>query len=223
MMLKECSGIDKKEKNMRLMNFFVMTILFSLSASIFPQEKWVVDKPHSSISFEVDHVIALSEISNAGEDFTLGSTRGQFKDYDIKFIPGKNDFSDSQVEVTIQVKSVETGSKARDVYLRSSSFFDVEKYPLMTFKSTSFKKTGENTYKVIGDLTIKNVTKPMELEFTYSGKPFDSPDNDYISFTGKGLLYRNEYGLVWGDVLEKGGFRISYYVRLNIQANFMRE
>ncbi len=208
---------------MRLLIFIVMTAMLSLTTDILSQETWMVDKPHSSIAFEVDHVIALSEISDAGEDFTLGSTRGQFKDYDIKFIPGKKDFSDSQVEVTIRVKSVDTGSKARDAYLRSSSFFDVEKYPLMTFKSTSFKKTGDKTYKVIGDLTIKDVTKPVELEFTYSGKPLDSPDLDYISFTGKGLLYRNEYGLVWGDVLEKGGFRISYYVRLNIQANLMRE
>ncbi|RMF59334.1 MAG: polyisoprenoid-binding protein [Calditrichaeota bacterium] len=205
------------------MKHYVLTLLIMSCFSIYGQSTWILDKPHSSIGFEVDHIIALSEISDAEQDFTLGVTRGQFTDYSISFFPGKEDLTGSKVEAVIRVGSVDTENDPRDAYLKSAQFFDVENYPTMKFVSTSFEHIKDNQYKLKGNLTIKGITKPIELDVQYSGKSPNPQENDYISFTATGLLYRNEYGLVWGDALEKGGFRISYYVKLNIQANFYRK
>lgn len=196
-------------------------LLFLLTGMTFAGQQWQVDKAHSSVEFTVDHVVTLQPVTDGKELMTVGITRGKFTDFDFTFIPGDADFSNSRVEAKIRVESINTGHETRDHYLKSEEFFDPQRYPWITFKSTAFEKVGENRYKIRGDLTIKGITRPVELQATLNGNTVNEAGQKYVSFTATGTINRFDYGLHWSDLLEKGAFRISSYVNLIIQANLI--
>ncbi len=187
------------------------------------QDKWDLDKAHSSVSFEAEHIVMLQEAQENEGEFLLGATHGAFKDFDITFTQGRSDFSDSRVEAVIRVNSIDTGHELRDGHLKSESFFYMNKYPVIVFKSDSFEKTGENTFKISGDLTMRGVTKPVEMIATLTGEPVERSGYQFISITATGKLNRYDYGLRWNEVMETGGFRISNYIKFSIQGNFMKK
>ena len=132
-------------------------VLFAfLSTGVFAQTTWTADKAHSQVSFGIEHM-GISEIE------------GLFRTFDASIVASEEDFSDAVYEVSIDVNSVDTGIEMRDNHLRNADFFDVEKYPTMTFKSTKSEKVGEGKYKVTGDLTFHGVTKPVTLDVWHRG------------------------------------------------------
>src|SRR5690606_12517230 len=144
------------------------------------QTTWDIDKSHSKVKFGVTHMM-------------ISETTGEFKVFDGKFTASKEDFSDPTIDFTVDVSSVNTDDEKRDAHLRSEDFFNVEKYPKMTFKSKSFKKVDEKKYKLIGDLTIRDVTKQVEFDVVYNGT-VKSPWGSTVSgFKLNGKINRIDY------------------------------
>ena len=161
--------------------FSFLCIAF-LSTNIFAQTTWKADKAHSQVSFGITH-LGISEIE------------GLFNEFDATIEASKEDFSDAKYTVEINVPSINTGIEMRDNHLRNADFFDVEKYPKMTFVSTSSEKVGEGKYKVTGDLKFHGVTKPVTLDVWHRGT-VENQNGDLISgFEISGDIKRSDFNL----------------------------
>lgn len=147
---------------------------------------WKSDGVHSRFGFSVTHL-------------GIASFSGSFKDYKISITNNAADFSDAVVELTAETKSINTDNEMRDKHLQSPDFFDAEKYPQITFKSTAFKKTGAKTYKVTGDLTLHGVTKKVELDATLVGTAVHPQSKkDLVGFKVTGTIKRSDFGIAAG-------------------------
>lgn len=147
------------------------------------QSTWNLDKAHGAMEFSVNHM-------------GLANITGQFKDFDVKVTNTKSDLSDAVVEMTATVASINTGNEGRDKHLQSADFFDAEKNPTITFKSTSFKKVKGNAYKVTGDLTMHGVTKTVTLDATFNGpKTHPYTKKEVAGFTVTGQVKRSDFGI----------------------------
>jgi polyisoprenoid-binding protein YceI len=124
--------------------------------------------------------------------------------------------------VTIDMASVDSGDRTRDDHLRSPDFFDVEHYPEATFRSTSLTTSGGRG-RLTGDLTIRNATRPVQLDVDYVGQVTDPWGNDRIVFSAAGLINREDWGLTWNMVLEAGGLLVSKEIRLEIDVELIRQ
>ena len=159
-----------------------------LAHSAFAVDTFVMDKAHSTMGFQIRHL--FSKVPGKFDDFS-----GQ-----IQFDEANPE--QSSVEVTINAASVDTGVKMRDDDLRSPNFFDVKKFPEITFKSTSVKKTGENTADVTGDLTMHGVTKPVVLKVELLGKGAGPKNSTVSGWDASTALKRSDFGLTWNKVIE---------------------
>jgi len=158
------------------------------------QSTWKVDAVHSNIRFEVSHLV-VSEVE------------GSFKKFEGTCVNPNttDDFSKSTIDFSIEVASVNTDNEMRDTHLKGDDFFSADKFPTMKFKSTSMTKTGDKTYKLVGNMTIRDVTKPMELLVTYGGTMKDPYGNTKAGFKVQGTINRIAYGLKWNQMLDGGG------------------
>ena len=161
---------------------FILVPLFSANA--IAQTTWVQDPMHSKLGFTVTH-LGIADIS------------GYFDDYDVTITASKSDFSDAVIELTADVKSINTQVEQRDNHLRSEDFFDVEKYPTLAFKSTAIRKLKKDNYELIGDLTIRGVTKPVKVNMVYRGTT-ENPNADGAPVAGIQItttLKRSDFGV----------------------------
>lgn len=126
-------------------------------------QTWTLDKAHSNLGFTVTHMM-LSEVD------------GKFQDFDVKMTSSKPDFTDAQIDLTADTKTINTNQEKRDAHLKSADFFEADKYPTLTFKSKSITKVSGNKYKLMGDLTMHGVTKPVTLDAVITG-PVTNPMN----------------------------------------------
>jgi polyisoprenoid-binding protein YceI len=168
---------------------------------------WTVDNSHSSIKFEIRHF--FSNVPGAFHEY----------DADIHFDP--NNLDDSKLDVTIQVASVDTENERRDGHLRTDDFFNVEKWPTMTFTSNSIESVGDNQFVAKGELTIKDVTKDFELPFTLLGV-MDHPRRDGVKiagFTSEFMLKRNDFGVGTGDYISDAVIGNEVNITLNMEVN----
>jgi len=163
----------------------IAALLIASAATTFAQT-WSIDKAHSRLGFNVTHM-GISE------------TSGSFKITEAKITSSKPDFSDAVVELTADVKSIDTDNEQRDKHLQSPDFFDAEKFPTLTFKSTSFKKVSGKKYKVAGNLTLHGVTKPVELDVTFNGTVENPMSKKTMAgFNISGIVKRSEFGVAAG-------------------------
>jgi polyisoprenoid-binding protein YceI len=165
-----------------------------------PTTVWNLDKAHSSIGFSVDHMV-ISEVY------------GNFLDFSTDVKSDKPDFTDVVVDFTIQAKSIDTKETKRDAHLRSADFFDVDKYPTITFKGKKFEKVTGNQYKLTGDLTMHGVTKSVVFNAKF-GVIKDPYGNTRAGISINGELDRFEYGLKWSSTVEAGGLVVGKTVKL---------
>lgn len=165
--------------------FAVAFALFVLTAFT-TRAIWTSDVAHSEFGFSIVHM-GISDV------------RGTFNDFTATVNSSKEDFSDAVVEAIIKTASIDTRVEMRDNHLKSADFFDVEKFPEMTFKSTSIEKIGENTYQLTGDVTAKGITKEVEMELVYRGS-VENPQNQKTSagFKLTGTLKRSDFGIGTG-------------------------
>jgi polyisoprenoid-binding protein YceI len=146
----------------------------------------------------------------------VSKVRGGFSDIAGTIIVGE-DPAESSVEVTIPVATVSTGTEDRDTHLKSEDFFDVEQFPAISFSSTSVEPSG-SSWKLSGDLTIRNVTRPVTLDFEFLGISTDPWGNAKAAFSASTEVEREEWGLTWNVPLEGGGVLVSKTIKLEIEA-----
>jgi len=174
---------------MKKITLFFIASLFAMAA--IAQNTYTLDKNHARLAFSVVH-------------FGISHIEGNFKAFDATFTSVNNDFTGAQIEMTADIKSINTEVEMRDNDLRSSNFFDADKYPTMTFKSTSFKKIGTKIYKLKGNITMHGVTKPIEFDVVYNGKALNPMSKKTsCGFTITGKLMRSTFG-IGGDPLATG-------------------
>ncbi|SDL17969.1 YceI family protein [Siphonobacter aquaeclarae] len=168
--------------------------------------QWGVDPLHSEVQFKVKHLV-ISTVTGAFNSFSGGAVS---KDGSLE---------GAEVHFTIDVNSIDTNQSQRDEHLRAGDFFDTTNHPQITFKSTSFTKVKGDLYKLVGDLTIKGVTKSVEVDAEYGGTAKDAWGNTKIGFEVTGKINRKEFGLTYNAVTETGGLALGEDIKLiaNIQ------
>jgi polyisoprenoid-binding protein YceI len=164
--------------------------------------KWTLDKSHSNVKFSVTHMV-VSEME------------GSFKLFDGTMEHSKDDFSDARIDFSVDVSSIDTDNERRDGHLKQDDFFNAEKYPQMKFQSTSFKPLGNNKYKLDGNLTIRDVTKPVSFDVTYGGSVADK-GGAKSGFKAKTTINRFDYGLKWDRATEAGSLVVSKEVDITV-------
>ncbi len=193
----------------RLNKWFVLVLVLSLTG-LLEARQWKLDPAHSSVSFEVKHMVITTVV-------------GKFDQFSVTFVSDKDDFSDGQIQATIQVNSINTDNKTRDDHLRSADFFDAANFPTITFVSKRFEKTGENQYKISGDLTIRGITKPVVLDATLGGVIQDFRGKTRAGWEATTTINRFDFGLQWNKTLESGGLVVGKDVKITIRAEFIAQ
>ena len=174
------------------------------SASTFAPTKWTIDKVHSNVKFTVTHLV-ISEVE------------GYFKVFDGTVEHSKPDFSDAKINFTVDVNSINTDNENRDKHLKSDDFFNAEKFPQMKFESTSFTPLGNNKYKLAGNLTIRDVTKPVTFDVNYGGTA-NMGTTVKSGFKAKTTINRFDYNLKWDKATEAGGMVVGKDVDITVNA-----
>jgi polyisoprenoid-binding protein YceI len=163
---------------------------------------WTVDKSHSSVEFVVRHLM-------------VAKVRGRFTDYEADITIAERP-EDSRVDVSIDVASISTGDEGRDGHLRNADFFDAENNPKATFTSTSVTPSGKDSWRVVGDLTIRSTTKPVTLDVEFNGAATDPWGNAKAFFEASTEIDREEWGLDWNQPLAGGGVLVGKKIKLEL-------
>jgi len=185
--------------------FALLTVTFASAQTV-----WNFDKAHSSVHFTVKHMV-ISEVE------------GQFTKFDGEIKTTKNDFSDAKISFTVAINSVSTDNEKRDNHLKSADFFDVAKYPNMTFVSTSVEKISDGNYNLKGNLTIHGVTKPITLKMTYGGTIKDPWGNTRAGLKVSGTINRINFGLKYNSTMEAGGLVIGENVNISCKVELIKK
>jgi len=171
---------------------------------------WATDPSHSEIVFKVKHMM-----------FTTVS--GKFTDFEVTIENEDDKFETSQISFSAKTASVDTRNLDRDNHLRSTDFFDADKFPVISFLSTGISKISENQFEISGDLTIKDVTKNVILTTAYSGLMKDPWDHIKIGVSLAGEINRKEFGLTWNSTLETGGVLVAEEIKLIAEIQLIKE
>ena len=188
---------------------FILMMLGLSQIALFGQTKWSVDAVHSSVKFTVNHLV-ISEVE------------GNFKKFTGSVSSDKPDFEGGAVDFSVDVNSISTDNDMRDKHLKSPDFFDVEKFPAMTFKGTSFKKLSGNKYELTGDFTMHGVTKPVKFNVTYGGTINDGMGNTKAGFKASTKIDRFDYGLKWSKATEAGGLVVGKEVTIEVKLELVK-
>lgn len=186
----------------------VLVLIAVLTVSSYAQH-WELDKAHSNIGFSVKHLV-------------ISKIKGKFDDYSghVMF-DGKNPENGS-VEITIQMTSVNTDNQKRDNHLKSSDFFEADKYPTMTFKSKKITKTGDNKYEIAGDLTIKDVTKEVTLDTEFNGALTGPMGKTRAGFAAYTKINRQDFHVAWENKLQDGSLIVGNDVEINLDIELVQ-
>ncbi|HSK23310.1 MAG TPA: YceI family protein [Egicoccus sp.] len=163
---------------------------------------WLVDASHSSIEAIAKHLV-------------VSKVRGRFTQFEGTIVVA-DQLENSTVDVTIQAASIDTNDEQRDGHLRGDDFLDVENHPTLTFRSSSVKDAGGGEYVIPGELTIRGVTRPVELEVTYLGIIKDPWGNDKAGFSATTTIDREAFGITWNAALETGGVLVGKTLKVEI-------
>jgi len=171
---------------------------------------WAIDPSHSEILFKVKHLM-------------ITNVKGEFRKFSGTIESDGNDFSDAEVNVTIDAGSIFTNDNSRDGHLKSADFFDTEIYPELTFKGSTFKKLDDANYQLRGMLTIKDVSKMVTLDVEFGGLTKDPYGNHKAGFSISGKINRKDWGLNWNAALEAGGVMVSDEVRISAEVQLVKQ
>ena len=167
-------------------------------------QTWQIDRAHSDIFFTVRHMV-------------ISKVRGRFQKWDGTLVYDAADPTKSKVDITIDASSIDTNEPKRDGHLRSPDFLNAEKYPNLTFKSTRVEANGGDKFLLHGDLTIRDVTKPVVLEVEHLGQAKDPWGQTKVLFSGKVTIQREDFGATWNQALEAGGWLVGKNVDIDIE------
>ncbi|WP_432247760.1 YceI family protein [Streptomyces sanyensis] len=172
--------------------------------------EYTVDPAHSSLGFTVRHAMVTN-------------VRGSFGSFEGTLVLDGRDPAASSASLDVDIASVDTGIADRDDHLRSADFFDAGTFPAMTFRSTAAEQLGGTSYRITGELTIKDVTRPLSIDLEFQGSATDPFGNERVGFEGTAEILRSEWGLTWNTALETGGVLVSDKVRLAFDVSAVRK
>ncbi|SHF84402.1 YceI family protein [Streptoalloteichus hindustanus] len=170
---------------------------------------YTIDPSHSQIGFVARHAMVTK-------------VRGAFNDFAGTAVFDAANPEATAVTVTIQAASIDTRNAQRDEHLRGNDFFDMSTYPEITFVSTALRVTGDDTFDLVGDLTVKGVTREVTVPFTYQGAATDPFGNQRLGFEGSVVINRKDYGVTWNAALETGGVLVSDKITLEFEISAIR-
>ncbi|MBS4197180.1 YceI family protein [Lederbergia citri] len=173
--------------------------------------KWNLDTAHSNVDFSVKHMM-------------VSKVKGSFNDFSADIVVDPTDLTTGNISFTIDVASIDTRNEDRDNHLRSADFFEVEKYPNLTFTSTNIEKKGEDQYAVTGDVSLHGVKKPETFTVTFEGLAKDPMSGaEKAGFSVEGKIKRSDYGLTWNAALETGGVLVGDDIKVTMEIQVGRE
>lgn len=172
--------------------------------------KWAIDPSHTEITFKVKHLVVTT-------------LTGKFNSFEGLLETANDDFANANISFSADVDSISTGNNDRDGHLKSDDFFNASTYPKLVFASTAFTKTDENNYKLSGNITIRNTTKPIDLTVEYGGTATDPWGNVKAGFEINGKISRKEFGLSWNALTEAGGAVVSDEVKLHLNVQLIKQ
>ena len=172
-------------------------------------ERWGFDLAHSSVSFWVRHLM-------------VSKVHGRFTTWKGSLDFDENQPATARLNIEIDAVSIDTREPQRDAHLRSPDFFDVAKYPLITFTSTGATPRGTGRFQVQGDLTIHGTTRPVTLDVEYAGRVKDPWGGERAGFSARTAINRKDFGLMWNQLVEGGGLVVDDKVEISIEAEAVR-
>jgi len=170
---------------------------------------WKIDPTHSEVQFNVKHLV-------------ISTVTGSFGSYDGKIEAEGDDFENAKASFTADIDSITTNNENRDQHLKSEDFFNAEEYSQLKFESKNFEKVGEGEYNVTGDLTIRDVTKEIELDVVHGGTVTDQYGQTKAGFKVEGTINRKEFGLTWSAVTEAGNVVVGDKIKLQLNVQFIK-
>jgi polyisoprenoid-binding protein YceI len=171
---------------------------------------WVIDAAHSNVGFSIKHLM-------------IATVRGSFTQAQGAVTVDESDPTTAEIDITIPTASVTTRDEKRDAHLRSPDFFDAERFPNMTFRSKRVERQSDDRFRVIGDLTIRDVTREVALEVELLGRAKDPWGNEKAGFEATTKIKRSDYGLTWNAALETGGVLVGDEVKISIEAELQKQ
>jgi polyisoprenoid-binding protein YceI len=188
---------------------FPLALLSLIVASAASASTFTVDPSHSQIGFSIRHLVS--------------KVQGKFDDFSGTFTFDAKNPAEFKGTFTAKTASIDTGTAKRDEHLKSGDFFDVQKFPEMTFVASTLKPAGKNKYKLAGDLTMHGVTKPVTFTLEYMGQAKDPWGNERAGFSATGKLNRKDFGLIWNKTLETGGLMVGDEVEVTFNAEAVQD
>ncbi|MDR8390045.1 YceI family protein [Aliifodinibius sp. S!AR15-10] len=170
---------------------------------------WKIDPTHSEVQFKVKHLV-------------ISTVTGSFGSYDGTIEADGDNFENAKATFTADIDSITTNNEDRDQHLKSDDFFNADEYPQLKFESTNFEKVGDGKYKVTGDMTIRDITKQIELEVVHGGTVDDPYGQTKAGFEVSGTINRKEFGLTWDAVTEAGNVVVGDKVKLQLNVQFIQ-
>jgi polyisoprenoid-binding protein YceI len=171
---------------------------------------WNVDAAHSNAEFSVRHLM-------------ISTVKGRFAEVGGKVVTDEANPAKSQVEVTLGVASIDTREAQRDAHLKSGDFFDAEKFPTITFRSTRVEGALNGTFKLAGDLTIRGVSREVVLDVTSEGRGKDPWGGERAGFSATAKIKRSDFGLTWNQLLETGGVAVGDEIKISIDVELVKQ
>lgn len=171
---------------------------------------WKADVAHSLVGFSVRHMM-------------ISRVRGQFNKFDIELQGDPSDLAGAKLQAKIETDSIDTREADRDNHLRSADFFEVERFPMISFESSKITPAGENEFDVEGNLTIRDVTRPVSMKLVHAGTMKDPWGNQRAVFNTSTKLNRRDFGLKWSAPLETGGVLVGDEVNIEIEAQLVQQ
>jgi polyisoprenoid-binding protein YceI len=172
--------------------------------------KWVLDPTHSELGFKIKHLM----ISNVS---------GSLKSFEAEVETEGEDFTTAKISLSADMASISTNNDQRDAHLRNSDFFEVEKYPELKFTSTRLEKIDSDTFTLLGDLTLKGVTRPVKLNVEFNGVTKDPWGGERAGFVVSGKINRSDFGVNFNAALETGGVVLSEEVRVFSEIQLVKQ
>ena len=174
-----------------------------------PRTAWTLDPAHTHVEFAVRHLM-------------IATVKGKFTGLEgIVSMEGDRPET-AQVEVRLDAASITTGNDQRDGHLRSADFLSADQFPALTFRSTAIEPESDAAFQLLGELTIKGVTRPVALRVTREGVAKDPWGNHRAGFTATGTINRSDFGITWNQAIETGGVLVGDEVRISIEAELIR-
>ena len=173
------------------------------------QTSWTLDPAHTHVEFAVRHLM-------------IATVKGRFTGVEGTISTHGSSWETGGIEARIQAHSITTGNEQRDQHLRSADFLNVEQFPALTFRSTAIESIGEGKFRLIGDLTIKDVTRPVELLANQEGTVRDPWGGYRAGFTATGRINRSDFGITWNQAIETGGVLVGDEIRISIEAELLQ-